>query len=73
MWFTVKLIAQLTEGGSLTRNDCTEVLNVIDLKVKRKKKKDCGIHLRLPFQLTCVLLQLFLCALFTRGTQCNEA
>lgn len=39
MWFTVKLIAQLTEGGSLTRNDCTEVLNVIDLKVKRKKKK----------------------------------
>lgn len=38
MWFTVKLIAQLIEGGSLTRNDCTEVLNVIDLKMGEKKR-----------------------------------
>jgi len=38
MWFTIKLIAQLIEGGSLTRNDCTEVLNVIDLKMGEKKK-----------------------------------
>lgn len=37
-WFAVKLIAQLIEGGSLTRNDYTEVLNIIDLKMKKKKK-----------------------------------
>lgn len=43
-WFAVKLIAQLIEGGSLTRNDYTEVLNIIDLKMK-KKKSDCGFHL----------------------------